>query len=96
MNCNCISELAGKMSGLQYKGKNVLGGKLISRGMVMVDGQLDIVTCSVMELDVDGFKKPQKVDLYHSFCPFCGTEIKKGKSESNVEDPNPTEDAPAN
>jgi hypothetical protein len=34
-------------------------------------------TLNTMEIELDGQKKPVTMNMFHSYCPFCGTKIEQ-------------------
>lgn len=79
MNCKCIENIEKKLIGMEFgnKKKKVTKAKIISVALMFGEKTLECITNSEVEIEVDGYKKPQKQTLVHSFCPFCGTKIKK-------------------
>lgn len=80
--CSCVENLEKRVVKEQpLKGKQVLKAKLQSQVYLFKSSQ--IVTSTVLELEVEGRKSPIKQSVIHSYCPFCGSPYNKEKEVSN-------------
>lgn len=76
MNCTCISDLEKKaLNELVEMGKFNKPVKAVRMtGVVIQFGNPKAVarTSNVLEIELEGQKKMQTMNLLHSYCPFCG------------------------
>lgn len=79
MNCNCIKELPSQIEREQnYKGKRIIKAEIpYAFGIVeRPEGKvMTAVTYSEVVVRVEGLIVPKKMDLVHTYCPFCGDKI---------------------
>ena len=76
--CNCVKEIEAKAlenltATARYK-KPVQGVSLKGVGFPIVGGKLLTRTCSDLEVKLDGQKKVERMTMFHTFCPYCGTK----------------------
>jgi hypothetical protein len=84
MNCNCIETLKADESGkiAEFVARKKATVKKISfngLGFPWIrkeDGsaKLGCATLSILEVELNEKKKPLKIDILHSYCPFCGVK----------------------
>ncbi len=84
MNCNCIETLKADESGKIaefVKRKKATIKKINFNGLGFPwirkeDGstKLGCATLSILEVETNEKKKPIKIDILHSYCPFCGVK----------------------
>ena len=79
MECNCTTELEAKIKVEQpFTGKKIIKVD-IPKGMIVKkieNGQrMTTSTYTDAEVQVEGKKRPQKLQILHSYCPFCGIKI---------------------
>ena len=79
MECNCTTELEAKVVvEHQHKGKAILKAE-IPKGFIIKkteNGQkMTTSTYTEVEVQVEGMKRAQVVQLLHTYCPFCGVKI---------------------
>jgi len=76
MNCNCLTEIKGKLlEHMKQPGrfkKAVNGIEIKGITMQLTDNHLITRTYSDVEVELDGQKKKEHSPLMHTFCPFCG------------------------
>jgi hypothetical protein len=79
MNCTCVQDIEKKFIGIEFgeKKKKINKATLTSSALLFGDNKLTRVTCSVIDLEVEGYKRTQSHNMIHSFCPFCGVKIEK-------------------
>jgi len=78
MNCKCIEEIEARVvKEFKFKGKHPITKCDIESAIIFGDTGLYSITCSEMELTVEGMKRNQTQKLMHSYCPFCGVKIEK-------------------
>ena len=76
MNCNCIEDVEKKVLETEtYDKRKILSTQIIGCSYMMPT--FEKVTNTEIELELEGLKKPKVVKIQHSYCPFCGTKIKK-------------------
>lgn len=81
MNCNCIKDIEQKVLDRKvYDNRSILSAKMLGYSYMMPS--FEIVTNTEIELELEGLKKPKTVNMMHSYCPFCGTKIKKEENTS--------------
>jgi len=79
MKCHCVADLEKRV--LARVIENVTFKKtakrVTMRGVVFVvrDNEMTLATANVMEIELEGQKKLETMNMVHSFCPFCGTRI---------------------
>lgn len=90
MNCNCINDIPALVADgtNQFKNKIITKAKFINFGLALKGSTLQTISFSPMEIEVEGFKRPQTYDIYHSYCPFCGVKVGKDQ-ETEDSDTNP-------
>ena len=76
--CECVKELEAKLlenisATKRYK-KPVKGVSLNGVGFPIVGGKLMVRTYSDVMVTLDGQKKEERVTMFHTYCPFCGTK----------------------
>lgn len=87
MNCDCRKTLAAELVNNQtFKGKPITKAE-IDMSLISIEkesGGKILAGCTYTEAEiiVEGYKRPQKFSILHSFCPFCGVAI------SPYKDPN--------
>jgi hypothetical protein len=81
--CKCLNELPQKVLDFrkQQGEKKEERASITPTGFFLGDG--GIQTISYLEIVVTGRKSPLKVNLTHSFCPFCGVSYKDTKEVAN-------------
>jgi hypothetical protein len=82
--CSCIEDLKKDEAGLvkSFIAKQKATIKKINFNQIgfpwirCADGstKLGCATLSVLEVETNEKKKPIKIDILHSFCPFCGAK----------------------
>ncbi|MEP7317196.1 MAG: hypothetical protein ABI921_00590 [Panacibacter sp.] len=77
MNCKCITDIEKKLVGMDHKNRKILKAKFLSMGFLLTHNSMISVTSSEIELEVEGMKKKPIQNIFHSWCPFCGTKISK-------------------
>lgn len=92
--CKCIEQLKLDEGGLiaKYVAKQKATVKKIEFNQVgfpfirRADGstQLGMATLSVLEVETHEKKRPVKIDILHTFCPFCG--VKYGDDPADPEE----------
>lgn len=92
--CNCVKDIEVRMlenfkSSDRYK-KPVQAVSINDVGFPIVDGKLLMLTCSTLEVTIDGQKKKEKVNMFHSYCPFCGLKYEEAARRSgDIANPHP-------
>lgn len=82
MNCNCVTDLENKVVQDQpIKGKVVQKATLRKLLTFNNEGGLSYRPCIEMELELEGRKRPQTIEIAYSFCPFCGESIAEKEEE---------------
>lgn len=86
MNCSCIRDIQTIVADgtNQFKNKIITKAKFVNVGMAINGPALDLISFSPMEIEVEGFKRPQRYDIYHSYCPFCGMKVRKEKNSEVI------------
>ena len=86
MKCGCIKRLETEMKEAFTKDQRFLKPiKSVSiESALMFGEQLTQKTYSNVDIELEGQKKIITQKITHSFCPFCGTEIKDEKKEPKV------------
>jgi thiol-disulfide isomerase/thioredoxin len=79
--CTCIKDIEKERKKiLEYIQKKKANAKIISTQLhptlLLLSGKTDRKTYSILEVTIEGQKKPIEVNFYHSFCPFCGKKNK--------------------
>jgi hypothetical protein len=84
MNCACIESLKKDESGkiAEYLARQKATVKKIDMKQIAFplvkkeDGSTELrcTTLSVLEVETNEKKKPLKIDILHSYCPFCGVK----------------------
>jgi hypothetical protein len=80
MNCDCITKLerdaAEKLRKDGKFKKPVIQVRLRCVGtQITKEMSLRLRTFNEFEISLEGQKKPVFMNMFHSFCPFCGTKI---------------------
>ena len=77
MNCECFKRIEKDLIDMPngYKGKEVLDAKIVEKAFSFEENKPQLISLSTAELTIKGLKKPQRINIAHSFCPFCGTKI---------------------
>lgn len=74
--CDCVNDIEARLlENVKASGRHkkpVLSVSLKGVGFPIVRGELQVRTCSTIEVTLDGQKKKDEVSLFHVFCPFCG------------------------
>lgn len=83
--CECVKDIEAKVlesltTTARYK-KPVQGVSLTGVGFPIVGGKMLMRTCSDIAVTLDGQKKVEKMAMFHTFCPFCGTKYESGVHE---------------
>lgn len=76
--CDCVKEIEAKAmesfaTTPRYK-KPVQGVSLKGVGFPIVGGKMLMRTCSDIEVTLDGQKKVERMTMFHTYCPYCGTK----------------------
>lgn len=78
MNCTCISDIEKKiLDRLIEKNKFNKPVKAVKmQGVVIQFGSNQAVlrTSNTLEIELEGQKKKQSINMLHGFCPFCGVK----------------------
>lgn len=90
MNCNCLQEIPKLVADgtQQFKNRIITKATFNNFGLALTGSALQVISFSPMEIEVEGYKRPQAYSIYHSYCPFCGVKIGKEK-ESDVSETKP-------
>ena len=85
MNCNCLQEIPKLVADgtRQFKNEIITKAKFNNFGLALKGSAMQVISFSPMEIEVEGYKRPQTYDIYHSYCPFCGVKVGK-EQESEV------------
>lgn len=94
--CKCIEQLKADEGGLiaKFVAKQKATIKKIEFNQVgfpfirRVDGstKLGMATLSVMEVETNEKKRPMKIDILHTFCPFCGVKYNQDEPADDPEE----------
>lgn len=78
MNCTCIKDIEKKaFAQLVEKGRFNKPVKAVRiKGIVIQFGGAKAVaiTSNALEIELEGQKKLETINMVHSFCPFCGVK----------------------
>jgi hypothetical protein len=76
MNCNCLTDLKGKLlDHLKQPGrfkKPVKDIEIMGVTLQVTDTNLVTRTYTEVAVELEGQKKRDRSPLMHTFCPFCG------------------------
>jgi len=92
MNCNCIKETEGKLLERgEWEGRKIVGVgmKDLMYTFGTNGGKSGTLTYQEFEVELEGLKRPKRIKVSHTFCPYCG--IKVGKLDPDQQDNNPLE-----
>lgn len=82
MNCNCLTEVKDKVTEkIKEPGcfkKPVLYTELTGIALAISGNTMITRTCSVMEITLEGQKKKERMNIVHTYCPFCGVKQEGG------------------
>lgn len=79
--CSCVENLEKRIVSEQpLKDKVITKARLKSQVLLFKSSQ--VVTSSILELEVEGRKRPIDQNVIHSFCPFCGKPYNKDGKEA--------------
>lgn len=90
MNCDCYKNTAERIFDMKiYDKRNIIE---VSEPDVIYTfgtnaGKTGTLSYEEFDVELEGLKKPKKVKVSHTFCPFCGTAT--GKIDPNIKDNNP-------
>lgn len=92
MNCDCVEKTKEKfLEKGEYEGRQItdvdLPNMLWTFGTNA--GKTGMLSYEEFEVELEGLKKPKKVKVAHSYCPFCG--VAAGKIDPDQPDNNPLE-----
>lgn len=81
MKCTCVPKLEKKATETfknsgQFK-KPVSKVTMDGVGFAIADSNMELRTFSYLEVELEGQKKLERINLFHTFCPFCG--VKQGE-----------------
>lgn len=92
MNCNCIKETEEKL----FERGEWEGRKIVDVGMKDLmytfgtnGGKSGTLTYQEFEVELEGLKRPKRIKVSHTYCPYCGTKV--GKLDADQPDDNPLE-----
>lgn len=80
MNCGCIARIEKDVTtrlGEQGRFKKPIK-KVEMQGVVIrvtKDLGLQSATANTLQIELEGQKKKETMQMMHSYCPFCGTKI---------------------
>ncbi|MDD4971999.1 MAG: hypothetical protein PHT07_21440 [Paludibacter sp.] len=77
MNCTCIDDINKEMIGQEIAHKIITKAQLL--GVAFLFNNAGTTTYTEMEYEYEGCKRPKKINIMHTFCPFCGVKIEKPK-----------------
>lgn len=86
MNCDCIEKaMQDVQNRLQEQTTKLISNVEFNETawLVLKDNSVDTVTCSSLNYQIEGKKKPQTVTLTHTYCPFCGQPVRKPDEQDN-------------
>lgn len=71
--CNCIKEIQTKALDLKYKEQPILKAEFLSAAFLFdTKSKVSLKASGLMELTVEGRKKPVTQQVVYNYCPFCG------------------------
>ena len=78
--CNCIKELEQRIAEhltekISYK-KPIQKVEILGKGFTLGDS-VSVRTKTEFQVTLEGQKKKDKIVVFHSFCPFCGENVKE-------------------
>ena len=76
--CKCITELEKNIVGRDWKKKKVIKANFISGALMFSSGTYQ--ASGEVEATLEGGKKPVKIPIIYSHCPFCGKAYPKPKN----------------
>lgn len=78
MNCECIKTVKERFRETKnLQGRQISDVSFLDMSFIIKeDNSIDTSTHSTVEVKLEGLKKPKKIVVAHTFCPFCGTKIK--------------------
>lgn len=76
MNCTCITDLENKVTAMlieqgRFK-KPIKRVEMQGVTLKLLEGSAVSATVNVIEIELEGQKKLEKINMFHSYCPFCG------------------------
>lgn len=90
MNCDCYKNTAERIFNMKtYENKPIL--EVLQPDILFTfgtnGGKSGSLSYEEFEVELEGLKKPKKIKVAHTFCPYCG--IGTGKIDPTIEDNNP-------
>ena len=92
MNCNCYKEIAEKFEDRgQWENREIINVKMndLLYTFGTNGGSSGTLSYQEFEVELDGLKKPKKIKISHTYCPYSGA--KAGKIDTDAPDNNPLE-----
>lgn len=97
MNCECFKNTAQLFLDKEtWEGREILDvqhtGLLYTFGTN--GGETGTLSYEEYDVELQGLKKPKKIKISHTYCPFCG--VLAGKIDKTLPDNNPLENLDKN
>lgn len=92
MNCNCYKETSEKLlERREWEGRKIIDASMkdLMYTFGTNGGKSGTLSYQEFEVELEGLKRPKKVKVSHTFCPYCG--VIAGKLDKNEADNNPLE-----
>lgn len=76
MNCTCITDLESKVTARlieqgRFK-KTIKRVEMKGVTLKLVGNNAVSATVNIFEIELEGQKKLEHINMFHNFCPFCG------------------------
>lgn len=82
MNCDCITNISEKLTGLSRPENPVISVNLATYPMVVTPERMTMATASEFVIELEG--GDITVLVVHKYCPFCGTPVGELVEEQHV------------
>lgn len=92
MNCKCFKETEDKLLERgEWEGRRILDAKMndLMYTFGTNGGETGTLSYQEFEVELEGLKRPKKIKVSHTFCPYCGVKI--GKLDESLPDNHPLE-----
>jgi hypothetical protein len=75
-NCDCIKRIEDKvLNHVKEQGKQAESASM--QNLAFMFSSSETKTHQEIEVTINGKKKKEKINIIHTYCPFCGKEYTK-------------------